>query len=66
MYLESEATPALGQCLNPAGCIIKIYSFRNKAICSNMTDLEILIANEMSDRERQISYDTTYIQNPKK
>ena len=35
------------------------------AICSNMDDLEFIILSEVSQRERQIPCDFTYIWNPK-
>ena len=37
----------------------------NNAICSNMNDLEVIILSEVSQRERQIPCDFTYIWNPK-
>ena len=37
----------------------------NDAICSNLVELEIIVLSEMSLRERQISYDITYMYNLK-
>ena len=37
----------------------------NHPICDNINETQVMLS-ETSDRERQISYDITYMQNPKK